>query len=229
MAASATTISKPSDETGNFFSRMPWFYQMGIMLILVLLLIYAAHVLLYSEKWAQTEKLKAQTETLKVKNLQGSIIRQNIVEVEKALQSRREEIDRLRDFLPEQVEISRVYDSIKDFLRSQRLDLKRFAEEKAEPAEIYTRQPISVDITGSYDSLGQFFSQLGFYKRIVSVGDVDIKQAQDSAQEAGRSIDASLKVTIFFMSQENLERMASKKPIAPSAAQPGKQAAAANK
>ena len=226
MAASVTTIAKPSDETGNFFSRMPWFYQMGIMLILVLLLIYVAHVLLYSEKWAQTEKLKSQTETLKQKNLQGSIIRQNIVEVEKALQERRDEIDHLRDFLPEQVEISRVYDSIKDFLRTQRLDLKRFAEEKAEPSDIYTRQPISVDITGSYDNVGQFFSQLGFYKRIVSVGDVDIKQAADSAQEAGRSIDASFKVTIFYMSPENLERMTAKKPMPPPAGQKGKPAAA---
>ena len=229
MAASVTTIAKPSDETGNFFSRMPWFYQMGVMLVLVLLLIYAAHVLLYSEKRAQTEKLIEQTQTLKQKNLQGSIIRQNIVEVEKALQERREEIDRLRDFLPEQVEISRVFDSIKDFLRTKRLVLNRFAEEKAEPADIYTRQPISVDITGSYDNLGEFFSQLGFYKRIVSVGDVDIKQSADSAQEAGRSIDASFKVTVFYMSQENLERMTAKKPITPPAGQQGKQAGAASK
>ncbi|PYP87996.1 MAG: hypothetical protein DMF61_07805 [Blastocatellia bacterium AA13] len=218
MAASVTTLAKPSDETGNFFSRMPWFYQMGIMLILVLLLTYAAHVLLYSEKRAQTEKLIEQTQTLKQKNLQGSIIRQNIAEVEKALQDRRDEIDRLRDFLPEQVEISRVYDSIKDFLRGQRLELKRFAEEKSEPSEIYTRQPISVDVSGSYDSLGQFFSQLGFYKRIVSVSEVDVKQAGDPAQEAGRSIDASFRLTIFFMSQENLERMTAKKPLVPTAA-----------
>ena len=73
-----------------------------------------------------------------------------------------------------------------------------------------------------------FFSQLGFYKRIVSVGDVDIKQAPDSAQEAGRSIDASFKVTIFFMSPENLERMASKKPKAVPAGQQGKQGKQAN-
>ena len=75
----------------------------------------------------------------------------------------------------------------------------------------------------------KFFSQLGFYKRIVSVGEVDIKQAADSAQEAGRSIDASFKVTVFFMSQENLERMTAKKPLAPPAAQQGKKAASAIK
>ena len=214
MAASVNTIVKGAEEQGSFFSRLTWYYQMGVLLVLAGLLFFAADYLLYSDKRAETGKIKEQVETLKAKNQQGSIIRQNLADTEKTLKEKREEIDRLRDLLPDAVEISRVYDSIKDFLREQRLELKRFVHLKTAPADFYTAQPIQIEVTGSYDSLGQFFSRLGFFTRIVSVTEVEVKQAEDNAQEVGRSINASFVVTAYYISPENLEKLTMKKPVA---------------
>jgi type IV pilus assembly protein PilO len=221
MAASVNTIVKGAEEQGSFFSRLTWYYQMLVMLVLAVLLFFAADYLLYSDKRAETDKIKEQVETLKAKNQQGSIIRQNLADTEKTLMEKREEIDRLRDLLPDAVEISRVYDSIKDFLREQRLELKRFVHLKTAPADFYTAQPIQIEVTGSYDSLGQFFSRLGFFTRIVSVTDVDVKQAEDNAQEVGRSINASFVVTAYYIAPENLEKLTMKKPVSPPAAGAG--------
>ncbi|MFY9557973.1 MAG: type 4a pilus biogenesis protein PilO [Blastocatellia bacterium] len=212
MAATMTTVVKGTEESGSFFSRMAWYYQMGVLLLLSGLLIFAADYLLYSEKRAETAKIQDKVQQLKAKNAQGSIIRQNLAATEQTLKEKREEIDRLRDLLPDQVEISRVYDSIKDFLREQRLELKRFVHMKSLPADFYTAQPIQIEVTGSYDSLGQFFSRLGFYSRIVSVGDVEVKQAEDNAQEMGRSINSAFVVTAYYISPENLEKLTMKKP-----------------
>src|SRR5947207_3670200 len=217
MAATMTTLVKGVEEGGNFFSRMAWYYQMGLLLFLSAVLIFAADYLLYSEKRAQTAKTEEKIQQLKAKNAQGSIIRQNLAATEQTLKEKREEIDRLRDLLPDQVEISRVYDNIKDFLREQRLELKRFVHLNAIPAEFYTAQPIQIEVTGSYDSLGQFFSRLGFYPRIVSVTDVEIKQAEDNAQEVGRSINGAFVVTAYYIAPENLEKLTMKKPAAPPA------------
>ena len=215
MAATMTTVVKGAEESGNFFSRMAWYSQMGVLLLLSGLLIFAADYLLYSDKRAATAKIEEKIESLKAKNAQGSIIRQNLAATEKTLQEKRDEIDRLRDLLPDQVEISRVYDNIKDFLREQKLELKRFVHMKTVPADFYTAQPIQIEVTGSYDSLGQFFSRLGFYPRIVSVTEVEIKQAEDSAQEVGRSINGSFVVTAYYIAPENLEKLTLKKPAAP--------------
>jgi type IV pilus assembly protein PilO len=188
------------------------------MLVLVLLagmLFFACDYLMYSDKRAETVKIQEQVETLKVKNQQASIIQQNLKDAEAMLKEKREEIDRLRDLLPDAVEISRVYDNIKDFLREQRLELKRFSHLKPLSAEFYTAQPIQIEVTGSYDSLGQFFSRLGFFTRIVSVTDVEVKQAEDNAQEAGRSINSSFVVTAYYIAPENLEKLVVKKPVAP--------------
>jgi type IV pilus assembly protein PilO len=225
MTATTTTVVKGAEEGGGFLSRMAWYYQIAVLLLLSGLLIFAADYLLYSEKRSDTVKMLEKVQQLKAKNAQGSIIRQNLAATEQTLNEKREEIDRLRDLLPDQVEISRVYDNIKDFLREQKLELKRFVHMKAVPADFYTAQPIQIEVTGSYDSLGQFFSRLGFYQRIVSVTEVDIKTAEDSAQEVGRSINGSFVVTAYYIAPENLEKLTMKKPASPppltSGGQPG--------
>lgn len=228
MAATMTTVVKGNEEAGSFFSRMAWYYQMGVLLLLSGLLIFAADYLLYSEKRAETVKIEDKVQQLKAKNAQGSIIRQNLAATEQTLIEKREEIDRLRDLLPDQVEISRVYDNIKDFLREQKLELKRFVHLKATSAEFYTAQPIQIEVTGTYDSLGQFFSRLGFYSRIVSVTEVEVKQAEDSGQEVGRSINGSFVVTAYYIAPENLEKLTMKKPAAAPADTPAAQGAKAN-
>lgn len=215
MAATMTTVVKGAEESGNFFTRMAWYLQMLVLLVLTALLFFGVHVLLYSDKRAETEKIKDKTEQLKAKNAQGSIIRQNLAATEQTLVEKREEIDRLRDLLPDQVEISRVYDSIKDFLREQKLELKRFVHMKSVSADFYTAQPIQIEVTGSYDSLGQFFSRLGFYSRIVSVTEVEVKQAEEGGQEVGRSINGSFVVTAYYIAADNLEKLTMKKSAAP--------------
>ena len=213
--ATMTTVVKGAEESGGFFSRMAWYYQIGVLLLLSGLLIFGADYLLYSEKRSDTAKMLEKVQQLKAKNAQGSIIRQNLAATEQTLNEKREEIDRLRDLLPDQVQISSVYDNIKDFLREQKLELKRFVHMKAVSADFYTAQPIQIEVTGSYDSLGQFFSRLGFYSRIVSVTEVEVKQAEERGQEVGRSINGSFVVTAYYIAPENLEKLTMKKPATP--------------
>ncbi|MGH9825876.1 MAG: type 4a pilus biogenesis protein PilO, partial [Blastocatellia bacterium] len=194
MAASVQTIAKPAEETGSILNRIPWYLQMLILLGLVLVLSVVAHMLLFSDTNADTAKLKEQTQTLKTKNAQGNIIRQNLLATQETLKEKQAEMEKLRDLLPDQVEISRVYDNIKDFMREDHLMMKNFDENKEENHDYYTAVPIKVQVSGTYDSLGQFFSRLGFYTRIVSVSEVEVKQAVAADQELGRSIDGSFTI-----------------------------------
>src|SRR6185503_1000027 len=214
MAASVTAIPK-TEEGGNFFTRMAWYYQMGILLGLVALLLFAADAAFYSDTRAQTRKIRDDTNVLKAENQQGEAIRQNLITAEATLKEKRAEIEGLRELLPDQVEISTVYDDIKDFMRQQKLELRRFIIGKTTPSEFYTAQPIDIEVSGAYDNLGQFFSSLGFFKRIVSVTDVQVKQSDDNSQLAGRSIESTFTVTAYYITPENLSKLTSKKPPAP--------------
>ena len=215
MAATMTTVVKGTEESGSFLGRMAWYYQMGVLLLLSGLLIWGTDLMMYNNTRKETDNIREKAEKLKIKNVQGSIVVQNLPAVEQTLKEKHEEIEKLRDLLPDQVEISRVFDNIKDFLREQKLELKRFVHLKAISADFYTAQPMQIEVTGSYDSLGQFFSRLGFYSRIVSVTEVEVKQAEESGQEVGRSINGAFVVTAYYIAPENLEKLTMKKPAAP--------------
>src|SRR5215203_3855288 len=107
MAAAMATVTK-SEEGGNFFSRMAWYYQMAILLALVIVLIYVADAMMFSDTRVETAKIESQAQALKAKNAQASIIRQNLAAAEETLRKKQEEMDGLRDLLPDQVEITRV-------------------------------------------------------------------------------------------------------------------------
>jgi type IV pilus assembly protein PilO len=220
MAASVTTIAKTTEESGNFFDRLEWYYQMLILVGLVVLLIIAAHELLYADTRTETQKIIDQVQQLKVSNSQGNMIRQNLAATEQTLKEKKAEIDKLRDLLPDQVEISKVYDNLKDFMKEEHLDMKKFEEVKEIPADYYTAQPVNVQVAGTYDSVGRFFSKLGFYARIISVTDVEIKQAADTLQARDRSIESSFTITAYYISQANLDKLTMKKPALPAGAKP---------
>jgi Tfp pilus assembly protein PilO len=217
MAASITSVAKPVDETGNFFSRLAWYYQMGLFLLLVILLIFAVDAMLFSDKRAETKKTRDQIETLRGENSRGNIIRQNLAATELALKERQVEIEKLRDLLPDELEISKMYDSIKNYMREERLDFNLFQQADVVQADYYTAQVVDVSVTGPYDNLGKFFSRLAFYSRIVSVTDVDIKRTDEKQQSVGRTINATFKITAYYISSANLQNLTSKKPPAPAA------------
>ncbi|GEM_PF-951660 len=223
MAAAMASMKTTTEEGGNFFTRMAWYYQMLILLVLTGGLIYAADSMLYSDTRVETAKIEQEVEKLKVKNAQANIIKQNLKAAEETLAQKKAEMDGLRDLLPDQVEITNVYNSIKDLMKAQKLELKKFMPQKEVAAEIYTEQPIQIEVTGSYDNLGIFLSQLGFYRRIVSVTNVDIKQAEDNAQSAGRSINGIFTVSAFYISASNQAKLNGQAPTDTGAAAAGNQ------
>jgi type IV pilus assembly protein PilO len=222
MAASVTTVVKGAEEQGNFFSRMAWYYQMGVLLVLAGLLFWAGDYMLYSDTRAQTDKMEKETEKLKASNAQASIIKQNLVEAERALDEKQREMDHLRQLLPDEVEISVIYQNIKDLMAAQRLELNQFLFDKTAPSDLFTEQPIKVSVTGHYNNLGQFFSKLDSFTRIISINDIEIKTADDKMQVEGRSMESTFKVRAYYLSEANLQKLTAKAQPPPADAKDGK-------
>ncbi|HXG92133.1 MAG TPA: type 4a pilus biogenesis protein PilO [Blastocatellia bacterium] len=217
MAATMTTVVKGNEEAGNFFSRMAWYYQMGVLLLLAALLFLAGDYMLYSDTRAKTNKMVSETQKLKASNAQGNIIKQNLKQAEETLAEKQREMDYLRQLLPDEVEISAIYQTIKDLMIKHNLGLNQFLYDKQAPSDYYTEQPIKVSLTGQYNNLGQFFAELDSFTRIISVTDVEIKTANDDNQREGRSLECSFKLRAYFLSQDNLQKLTAKPTPAPAA------------
>jgi len=214
MAASVTTVVKGAEEGGNFFSRMAWYYQMGVLLVLAGLLFWAGDYLLYSGTRANTAKMDKEAQKLKAQNAQGNIIKQNLKEAESRLEEKEREMNNLKGLLPDEVEISQIYQDLKDLLAKHHLDLNQFLYDKQVSSDFYTEQPIKVSITGHYNDLGEFLSQLDSFTRILSVTDLEVKVADDKTQVEGRSIESNFKIRAYFMTEDNVKKL-SAKAVAP--------------
>lgn len=95
-------------------------------------------------------------------------------------------LDELRDQLPEEKEVSDLLKQVSDLGIGSglRILLWKPEQKKTHPSGIVYEIPVKVELSGSYHSLGFFFSSLTRLNRIVNISDIklsDPKPLKDSA------------------------------------------------
>jgi type IV pilus assembly protein PilO len=97
-----------------------------------------------------------------------------------------ERLNELRDQLPEEKEVSDLLKQVSDLGigAGLRILLWKPEQKKTHPSGIVYEIPVKVELSGSYHSLGFFFSSLTRLNRIVNISDIklsDPKPLKDSA------------------------------------------------
>ncbi|MBA2503904.1 MAG: type 4a pilus biogenesis protein PilO [Pyrinomonadaceae bacterium] len=202
----------------------PWYMQLAVFGVVALLLYAGFWYFVTSGTRDETAKLNTQITDLQSKNETARIASQRINEFRAAYARSQAEYDDLKALLPEQRELTSVLAGIQDRARG-RLSLRRFAPKDDMQQDFYSGKPIEVEVTGSYNNLGQFFAQMAAYQRIVSITDFKVNRlAKDaSGSNGGKTIDAQFLVTAYYVSPEKLQTAAATtKPAAaaPAAAAP---------
>ncbi len=207
----------------------PWYMQLAIFGGVALLLYAGFWYFVTSGTRDETTKLNTQIADLQSKNETARIASQRINEFRAAYARSQAEYDDLKALLPEQRELTSVLAGIQDRARG-RLSLRRFAPKDDMQQDFYSGKPIEVEVTGSYNNLGQFFAQMAAYQRIVSITDFKVnrvaKDTSAAASNGGKTIDAQFLVTAYYVSPEKLQtaaataKPAATKPAAPAAAPP---------
>ena len=112
-----------------------------------------------------------------------------------------------------------VLTSIHDRARGN-LAVTKFMPKTDEQQDFYSSKLIEVGVSGSYNKLGQFFSQMASYQRIVSITDfkltgLDNKKADDKdLMQKGRTLNAEFKLKAYYASPDRLQNVA---PVAATA------------
>jgi type IV pilus assembly protein PilO len=96
------------------------------------------------------------------------------------------ELDALKEQLPEEKEISDLLKQVSDqgIASGLRILLWKPEQRETHPSGIVYEIPVKVELSGSYHSLGFFFSSLTRLNRIVNISDIklgDPKPAKDNA------------------------------------------------
>jgi type IV pilus assembly protein PilO len=204
----------------------PWYIQLAAFGGVALLLYLAFWYFVTSGTRTATAEVEAQVAKLQQDNAGAQIAAQRLSEFKANYTRAQADYDDLKALLPEQRELTMVLQNVQDRARG-RLTLRRFTPKDDTQQDFYSGKPVEVEVTGTYNEVGQFFAQMAAYQRIVSITDfkvtrLDGEKSGDRAE--GKTVGAQFLLTAYYVSPENL-KPAPQPGAAP--AQPGTPAPAA--
>jgi type IV pilus assembly protein PilO len=210
----------------------PWYVHLAVFGGVALLVYGAFWYLVTSGTRAETYEIEAKVEELARANAGAVVASQRLNEFKASYERAKADYEDLKALLPEQRELTMVLQNVQD--RAQgRLTLRKFTPKDEVQQDFYTGKPVAIEVTGSYNNIGQFFAQMASYQRIVSITDFKVtklKEAQPGAKADGQTITAEFLVTAYYVSPEKLQQPEPEKkapPVKDGKAEPEKKGAPA--
>ena len=108
----------------------------------------------------------------------------------------------LRRILPEQKETPIVLRSVQEMASTSNLKIRKFDPQPLVPRDYYTDWPITMEVEGSYNALGQFFEKVGRATRIINVHNISLKGI-DGSTDPTRTVTATCTATTFVYREES--------------------------
>ena len=208
----------------------PWYLHLAVFGVVALLVYGAFWYFVTSGTRAETREIEAKVEQLARANAGAVVASQRLNEFKASYERAKADYEDLKALLPEQRELTMVLQNVQDRARG-RLTLRKFTPKEEVQQDFYTGKPVSVQVTGNYNNIGQFFAQMASYQRIVSITDfkvTKIKAKQPGEKADGQTVEAEFLVTAYYVSPEKLQAPAPEKKGKPAkGAKPAKEEKAA--
>jgi type IV pilus assembly protein PilO len=198
----------------------PWYLQAALFGGVALIMYVGFWYFITSSTRTETAGVVAQVEELQRANAGAQIASQRLNEFKANYAAAQANYDDLKALLPEQRELTMVLQNLQDRARG-RLTLRRFTPKEDVQQDFYTGKPVEIEVSGTYNNVGQFFAQMATYQRIVSITDFKVQKLKDNLvndKKDGKTVSAQFLLTAYYVSPEKLVPVAPAKPAAAGAA-----------
>ena len=187
----------------------PWSVKIMVFGIIFAAIVIAGALLIWQDQWESLSKVKEEEGQLKETFLTKKRQAINLDLIKKQLTETQESFGALLKQLPNKSEMDALLTDINQagLGRGLQFDLFRPGAETMNGA--FAEQPITIKVTGNYDDLGKFSSDIAILPRIVTLNDIAITPIGN-----GLSMDATAKT---FRYLDESEAAAQKKAAKPGA------------
>lgn len=184
----------------------PWVAKILAFLALFLSVVIAGALFDWQEQWDNLQKVRAEEGALKDTFLAKKKQAINLDLIKKQLIETQESFGALLKQLPSKSEMDALLTDINQagLGRGLQFELFRPGAEKVNGA--FAEQPISIKVTGNYDDVGKFASDISMLPRIVTLNDISIVPGTGGAL----AMDAVAK-TYRYLDEEEMSRLAKDK------------------
>jgi len=152
----------------------PWPAKIIAFAVLFVCVVLAGALLIWQEQWDQLNKVQAEEAQLKDNFLIKKRQAINLDLIKKQLNETQQSFGALLKQLPNKSEMDALLTDINQagLGRGLQFDLFKPGVEKINGS--FTEQPITIKVTGNYDDIGKFSSDIAMLPRIVTLNDISI-------------------------------------------------------
>ena len=206
----------------------PWYVHLAAFGGVALLVYGVFYYFVTSGTRAETAEVEAQVVQLQSANAGAQIASQRLNEFKANYERAQADYEDLKALLPEQRELTTVLANVQDKARGK-LTLRKFTPKDDEQQDMYAAKPVEIEVTGTYNQIGQFFSQMASYQRIVSITDFKVSKLKDGMvkdKRDGKTVSAVFTLKAYYAAPEKLQTapavpgQPAAAPVAPNGAAP---------
>lgn len=107
--------------------------------------------------------------------------------------------------LPNKTDIESLLVDLSQTSVASGLEVQFFKPENEIPREFYAEYPIRISVTGQYHQFGKFISGLAALPRIVTLSNIDIKDAGNAARKGSSNTPSKLKMDLMATTYRYIE------------------------
>ncbi len=159
----------------------PWLVKITSFIAMFLAVIAAGALLDWQGEWSQLQTVREEEDTLRETFLNKKRQAINLDIIKKQLIDTQQSFGALLKQLPSKSEMDALLTDINQAGLGRGLQFELFKPGAEVATGVFTEQPIALKVTGNYDDLGKFSSDISQLPRIVTLNDVNIVPDKNGA------------------------------------------------
>jgi type IV pilus assembly protein PilO len=152
----------------------PWLIKIAAFVSLFLVIVAAGAVLDWQGEWDDLQKVRQEEDKLRDSYLTKKREAINLDIIKKQLIDTQQSFGALLKQLPSKSEMDALLTDINQAGLGRGLQFELFKPGPEAATGVFTEQPITIKVTGNYDDLGKFSSDISQLPRIVTLNDISI-------------------------------------------------------
>lgn len=167
------------------FNKISGPQRLLILLLMLVGIFVGFYMLVYTGLEGDIEKEKARHDKLLLEETDIKRKVANKAEIMDELEGLRKRKEKVEKVLPQKAEIPRLLQKIYGQAKIVGLDIKSFEPGGEAPQNLYTEIPVTMQLSGTYDQVADFFYYVGRMERVVNIKNISMERKQSGAFGAG--------------------------------------------
>jgi type IV pilus assembly protein PilO len=151
----------------------------------------------------ERRELRSEVARLESAVAQGTAIKLRLNRFKQEVADLERRLEVLRSILPSQKETPVILQRVQEMAATSNLKIMKFTPQPTVPRAFYSDWPIRLEVQGSYNGLGEFFSKISRSARIINVDTISVKGIEGSVNPQ-MTLSASCTATTFVFREDQI-------------------------